>query len=91
MRKWGEKIMLKLELPKGRQKHFLSFFKCSFNFKAHAVQSELNKVSISNLVKFRFHSLSSKIEQAFEKMTKFSKKNIAKNDINLATKRIINQ
>ena len=51
---------------------FCLFFKCSLNFRAHALQSELNKVSISNFVKFRLQSMSSKMEQAFEKMTKFS-------------------
>ena len=29
---------------------FCPFFKCSFNFRAHALQSELNKVIISNVV-----------------------------------------
>ena len=42
------------------------------NFIAHALQSELNKVSIANYVKFRLQTLSSKIERAFENTTKFS-------------------
>ena len=46
---------------------FVCFFKYSLNFKAHALQLELNKVSISNFVKFRLQSISLKIEQAFEK------------------------
>ena len=54
---------------------FLCSNKCSReNFRAHALQSELNKVSISNFVKFRLQSMSSKIEQAFEKTTKFPSK-----------------
>ena len=36
-----------------------------------ALQSELNKVSISNFVKFELQSIRSKIERAFEKRTKF--------------------
>ena len=35
------------------KKNFCPFFKCSLNFRAHALQSELNKVSISNFVKLR--------------------------------------
>ena len=46
---------------------FSCFFKGSLNFKAHALQTELNKVSISNFVKFQLQSKSSKIERAFEK------------------------
>ena len=53
---------------------FNNFFKCSLNFRVHAVQSELTKVSIANFVKFRFQSMSSTIEQAFEKITKCSPK-----------------
>ena len=61
-------MTLKLELKKMKTKtFFVLFFKCSLNFRAHALQSELNKVSISNLVKFFLHSRSFKIEQAFEK------------------------
>ena len=36
------------------------------------LQSELNKVSISNYVKFQFQRISSEVERAFEKMTKLS-------------------
>ena len=52
--------------------NFVSFFKCSLNFRAHALQSELTKVSISNFVKFRLQSMSCKIEREFEKRTTFS-------------------
>ena len=44
-----------------------TIFKCLLNFRAHALQSELNKVSISNFVKFRLQSLSLKDERASEK------------------------
>ena len=46
---------------------FVSFFKCLLNFKAHALQSELSKVSIFNFVEFQLQSMSSKVERAFEK------------------------
>ena len=49
-----------------------AFFKCSLNFRAHVLQSELTKVSISNFVTFQLQRISSKIERAFEKNTKFS-------------------
>ena len=52
---------------------FVCFYKCLYDFRSHALQSELNKVSISNIVKFRLQSMSSKIEREFEKkLTKFS-------------------
>ena len=40
-------------------------------FRSHALQSKRNKVIIANFFKFRLHSMRSKIEQAFEKITKF--------------------
>ena len=49
---------------------FGHFFKCSFNFRAHALQSEPYKVSVSNFVKFQLQSMSYKIGRALEKMTK---------------------
>ena len=45
----------------------LPFFKCSLNFRADALQSELNKVGYTNFFKFVLQSMSSKIEQEFEK------------------------
>ena len=75
---------VKVGVAKMKTKTFFSwFFKFLLNFKAHALQLELNKVSISNFVKFRLQSLGSKIEQAFDKMTKFSLK--------IGPKRTINQ
>ena len=50
--------------------NFVCFFKCLLNFRAHAMQSELNKVGYTKFLKFRFQNMSSKIEQAFEKMNK---------------------
>ena len=47
-----------------------SFFKCSPNFSAHALQSEIRKVTKSNFVNFEFQSMSLKIEQAFGKKKK---------------------
>ena len=56
-----------------KTKTFFSLcFQILTQFKALALQSELNKVRISNFVKFQLQSLGSKIEQAFDKMTKFS-------------------
>ena len=51
--------------------NFVIFLKSSLNFRAHELQLELNKVGFSNLVNFGFQSMSCKIEQAFEKMTKY--------------------
>ena len=49
---------------------YVRFFKYSLNFRAHALQFELNKVGYTNFAKFRLQSMSSKIEQAFEKTNK---------------------
>ena len=46
------------------------FFKCSLNFRAHALQFKLNKVEYTNFAKFQLQSMSSKIEGAFEKTNK---------------------
>ena len=45
---------------------------CSLDFRALALQFELNKVSIFNHVKFKLQNMSFKIERAFEITTKFS-------------------
>ena len=60
---------------------FVRFFKCLLNFRAHALQSELSKVSIFNFVKFELQSMSSKIERAFEKTNIIFHQNRAKKDI----------
>ena len=79
--------------PNEDKNRFCKLFKCSLNYRAHALQSELNKVSIilSNFVRFRLQSMSSKIKQAIKKITKKNLKNRAKQDINQATKRTIYQ
>ena len=41
---------------------YVRFFKYSLNFRAHALQFELNKVAYTNFAKFRLQSMSSKIE-----------------------------
>ena len=79
-RKCG-KTTLKLELAKWRQKHGLFVFSnARSNLRDHALQSELNKDSISNFVKFELQSMSSKVERAFKKMKK-------KNSIKIGPKR----
>ena len=57
----------KVRIGKMKTKACFFSFKRSLNFRAHALQSKLNKVSISNFVKFRLQSMSSKIERAIEK------------------------
>ena len=47
-----KKITLNLDFAKEDKNIFCDFFKCSLHFRPHGLQSKLNKVSISNLVKF---------------------------------------
>ena len=70
---------------------FCSFFKYSFIRRVGAVIFELNEVSISNFVRFQLQSMSSKIERAFEKITKLSIKIGPKRTIVRQLKRTINQ
>ena len=85
-------MMLKFESEKLRQKTFCCcFFKCSLSFRAHALQSELNKFSISNFIKFWLQSMSSKITRAFEKTTKFSIKIRLKRTLIRQLKSTLNQ
>ena len=49
--------------------NYLSFFKCSLNLRAHALQFELNKVEYTNFAKFQLQSMSFKIKGTFEKRT----------------------
>ena len=51
-------------------KNFVSFFKCLLNFRAHAMQSELEIFWYTYFVKFRLQSMSSRIERVFEKTNK---------------------
>ena len=46
---------------------FVRFFKCSFVLSVGAVIFELDKVSMSNFVKFEFLAMALKIERVFEK------------------------
>ena len=46
---------------------FVCFFKCSFVFRVGAVIFELDKLSMSNFVKFKFLGMTLKIEGVFEK------------------------
>ena len=44
---------IKVGIVKNEDKNIVfPFFKCLLNFRAYALQSELNKFSISNFVKF---------------------------------------
>ena len=60
-------LHLNWSLPNEDKNIFSCFFKCLLNFRAHALQSEVTKVSVSNFVKVWLQSMSSQIEQAFEK------------------------
>ena len=51
--------------------NFVILFKCSLNFRAYALKLKLNKAGYTNFAKFRLQNMSSKIERAFEKMTKY--------------------
>ena len=57
------------------------FFKYSLNFRAHALQWEFSKVSISNFVTFQLQSISSRIERAFEITNIIFHQNRVKKDI----------
>ena len=73
-----------------KKKTYFVVFQILAQFKAHALQSELNKVGICNFVYFRLHGMSFKIERAFEKITKFTIK-IGPKRTKKATKWTINQ
>ena len=66
---------------KTKKTWYVCFLKCSLNFRAHALQSELRKISISNFVKFQLQSMSFKIELAFEKTNIIFHQNRAKKEI----------
>ena len=51
---------------------YVNFFKCSFIKRGSAVIFELHGGTIFSLVKFKFQSMSYKIEQALVKITKKS-------------------
>jgi hypothetical protein len=62
-------------------KNMVCLFFRMLNLRAHALQSELSKVSIYNYAKFKFQSMSLKIKQAFEKINKIYHQNRAKKAI----------
>ena len=66
---------------------FVCFFKCSFLLRVGAVIFELDKVSMSNLVKFKFRSMTSKIERIFEKTNKIFSQKLAKRAMNSLSKK----
>ena len=83
--------MLKFQWQNEDKNICCCFFKCLLNLRAHALQLELNKVNISNFVKFQQQSISFKIKRAFEKTTKVSIKIRLKRILSSQIKRTINQ
>ena len=77
-RESAEQNFLSLNWQMKTKTWFVRFFKCSLNFGAHALQSELSKVMISNFVKFKLQSMSLKIKQEFEKKNIIFHQNRAK-------------
>ena len=65
---------------------FVCFFKCSFLKRVCAVIFELDEVSTSNFVKFRFQRMTLKIERVFEKTNKILSKKLAKMAMKSVTK-----
>ena len=70
---------------------FCLFFKFSLDFRPHALQSKLNKNSISNFLKFWLQSMSSKIERSLKKKEKQSLKIRLKRILIRQLQRTINQ
>ena len=70
---------------------FSSFFKYSLNKRDGADIFEIDEVRISNFVKFRLESMSSKIKRAFKKRTTFSIKIWPKRTLIRHLKGTINQ
>ena len=70
---------------------FVRFFKCSFVLRVVAVVFELDKVSMSNLVKFEFLGMTLTIERVFEKTNIILSKKLAKCAMNLVSKKDNNQ
>ena len=67
---------------------FVCFFKCSFIKRVGSVIFELDKVYISNYVKFRFQQIILKIEQVFEEKKKnILSQKLVKRAMNLLTKK----
>ena len=70
---------------------FVSFFKCSFVLMVGAVIFELDKVGMSNFVKFEYLGMTLKIERVFEKMNIILSQKLAKWAMNLVSKKDHNQ
>ena len=70
---------------------FVRFFKCSFVLRVGAVIFELDKVSMSNFVKFEFLSMTLKIERVFEKTNIILSQKLSKWAMNLVSKKDHNQ
>ena len=70
---------------------FVCFFKCLFVLRLGAVIFELDKVSMSNSVKFEFRSMTLKIEEEFEKKNKILSQKLAKRTMNLVNRNDHNQ
>ena len=67
------------------------FFKCSFVLRVGSVIFELDIVSMSNFVRFKFLSMILKIERVFEKTNKILSQKLAKRAMNLVSKKDHNQ
>ena len=65
----------------------LFFSKWSLVLRVGAVIFELDEVSMSNFVKFKFLSMTLKIERVFEKTNKLLSQKLAKRAMNLVTKK----
>ena len=63
------------------------FYKCSFIKRVGSVIFELDEVSISKVVKFRFQHMTLKIERVFEKINNIFSQKLAKRAMNLVTKK----
>ena len=70
---------------------FVRFFKCSFVLRVGAVIFELDKVSMSNFVKFEFLGKTLKIERIFEKTNIILSQKLSKWAMNLVSKKDHNQ
>ena len=70
---------------------FVCFFKCSFVLRVGAVIFELNKVSMSNFVKFDFLGKTLKIERVFEKTNIILSQKLSKWAMNLLSNKDHNQ
>ena len=70
---------------------FVQFFKFSFVWRVGAIIFELDKVTMSNFVKFKFLSMTLKIKRVFEKTYTILSQKMAKRDMNLVSKKDQNQ